>query len=223
MFLINERFVIDPATGTCGDKLTGTHTRLEPRIMQLLLLLTEKPNQVISRESLVSRIWNDYGGGDEGLTQGISALRKALSDESKQLIRTLPKKGYCFTGQVASADTDRVEGEQSASLKRRKNSWYAAAAVLALVVAGIWFFSANSGPRPVTLPADFSSYAASRENETNSISAKDKNNVSYKLVVIGDRPPVFYRGDSIVPVGQWEPYQDMINYLKTELARKQGK
>src|SRR5450432_2368136 len=32
--------------------------------------------------------------GDEGLTQAISALRKVLKDDTKQLIQTVPKKGY---------------------------------------------------------------------------------------------------------------------------------
>ncbi len=221
MFQINERFVINPATGSCEDLSTNRQIRLEPRIMQLLLMLVEQPFQVISRETLVTMIWNDYGGGDEGLTQGISVLRKALSDDSKELIQTLPKKGYCFTGRVTAVSQQITNDIPPKPVKKiSRLLWLGAAVVLALVIIITLTLLHNNSGNSVKMPDDLAKHAATAENSTNTITTRDKNNITYKLVMIEDRPPVFYRGDSMIPVGQWEPYQDMINYLKAELARK---
>jgi DNA-binding winged helix-turn-helix (wHTH) protein len=225
MFLINNRFIIDPASNSCYDKSNDRRLRLEPRIMQLLCLLSEQPGKVMSRETLVNIIWKDYGGGDEGLTQGISVLRKALSDEEKQMIQTLPKKGYSFTGIIGNLEAEHVvQITKVRAKKKRKILWFAAAVVLfAIIISSVFITKKNTTGNIVPYPADMAKQAASEENNTNSISTKDKDNITYRLVIIDDRPPVFYREDKMIPVSQWEPYQDMINYLKTELGKKKKK
>src|SRR5687767_11999175 len=93
-YLINNRFLVDAQVHHVKDISTGLDHHLEPRIMAVLLALLKNPGTLVSRETLVQEIWNDYAGAEEGLTQAISSLRKLLSDDSKELIRTVPKKGY---------------------------------------------------------------------------------------------------------------------------------
>ena len=85
-FYINNRYFIDPSSNSLKVEATGKKRKMEPRIMEVLCMLAAKPGQTISREEMVSTIWKDYGGGDEGLTQAISTLRKLLSDQDKELI-----------------------------------------------------------------------------------------------------------------------------------------
>jgi DNA-binding winged helix-turn-helix (wHTH) protein len=224
MFLINDRFLIDPASNSCLDKSGNRQLRLEPRIMQLLCLLSEQPGKVIGRETLVNIIWKDYGGGDEGLTQGISVLRKALSDEDRQMIQTLPKKGYCFTGIISNVEQEtHTDPTSLPGKKKRQMLWVAAAAVLLIGLVSVVFIYNNKTGNTVPYPTDMAKQSARDENSSNSISTKDKDNITYRLVIIEDRPPIFYRENKMIPVGEWEPYQDMINYLKTELAKKSKK
>ena len=68
--------------------------------MKLLCLLVDNQGKLVTREEIIEKIWNGYGGGDEGLTQAISFLRKALNDTNKQIIETVPKGGYIFRGNV---------------------------------------------------------------------------------------------------------------------------
>jgi DNA-binding winged helix-turn-helix (wHTH) protein len=64
--LINDRFLVNPGPGRVLDMAQEVETHLEPRIMQLLTILCENCGKLVTREKLVSEIWNDYGGADEG-------------------------------------------------------------------------------------------------------------------------------------------------------------
>ena len=91
-FYINGRYLVDPSSHVLMDEFTKNEIRLEPRIVEVLCMLAARPGVTITREEMVALVWKDYGGGDEGLTQAISTLRKLLSDADKALIRTIPKK-----------------------------------------------------------------------------------------------------------------------------------
>jgi DNA-binding winged helix-turn-helix (wHTH) protein len=98
--LIAERFCVSPGTHIITDLSTGESSRLEPRLIRLLLLLAETPGQLVSREQIIRDIWNDYGGAEDALNQAISFLRKTLDDAARDRIRTVPKKGYLLNTTV---------------------------------------------------------------------------------------------------------------------------
>ena len=98
-YKINESFTVIPQSNLINE------LKLEPRLMKLLCLLTDTPGKLITRDEIVDKIWNGYGGGDEGLTQAISFLRKILNDTGKTIIETVPKSGYIFHGTIEKLDT----------------------------------------------------------------------------------------------------------------------
>ncbi|MBL7757344.1 MAG: winged helix-turn-helix domain-containing protein, partial [Chitinophagaceae bacterium] len=94
IFQINDRFVVDHSKNEVRDKENNLASRLEPRLMKLLCLLVDRCGEVVTRDYIIKEIWNDYPGANEGLNQAISFLRKQLADDSKTIIKTLPKEGY---------------------------------------------------------------------------------------------------------------------------------
>jgi DNA-binding winged helix-turn-helix (wHTH) protein len=104
IFIINSRFLVDSSRHLLEDLETQKKSRLEPRLIKLLCLLCDHRETLVSREFLTKEIWNAYGGVDEGLSQAISFLRKALSDEKKQIIETIPKNGYILHAVVQECD-----------------------------------------------------------------------------------------------------------------------
>jgi DNA-binding winged helix-turn-helix (wHTH) protein/Tfp pilus assembly protein PilF len=82
---------IDPATGTLSRD--GHESRIEPRLMELLLLFAASPGRVISKDEIVASVWGGRAIGDDTLAATISRLRTALG-ESTKFIETLPKRGY---------------------------------------------------------------------------------------------------------------------------------
>ncbi len=105
-FLINGRFLISPVLNNFTDKETGKETRLEQRLMDVLCILTANQNQLVTREQLIKEVWNDYGGADEGLNQAISFIRKVLVDNNKEIIETIPKKGYVLHAVISNIEEE---------------------------------------------------------------------------------------------------------------------
>jgi len=84
---------VDPARGVLAR---GTaETRLEPRLMDLLLLFAGSPGRVIAKNEIVATVWEGRAIGDDTLAAAISRLRTALGEtRSNRFIETLPKRGY---------------------------------------------------------------------------------------------------------------------------------
>lgn len=116
--IINDRFVADIGLNKVWDKKNDIEIKLEPRLAKLLCFLIDKRGEVITREFLVKEIWDNYLGGNEGLSQAISFLRKIFDDSEKKMIRTLPKKGYSFHGKIATHSERRIQQPFALNLKR---------------------------------------------------------------------------------------------------------
>ena len=80
------------------------HPRLQGQPLELLLLLLERPGELVTREELRKKLWSsdtfvDY---DHGLNAAVNKLRETLGDsaDSPRFIQTLPRRGYRFIAPV---------------------------------------------------------------------------------------------------------------------------
>ena len=74
-----------------GQEITLTHKEYE-----LLSFFMSNPNQIFSREQLLSRIWGyDYEGNTRTVDTHVKTLRQKLGSEGKQIV-TLIRSGYKF-------------------------------------------------------------------------------------------------------------------------------
>lgn len=158
-FYINDRFLVNSALNLVTDEPAQAPTRLEPRQMKLLCLLAVHAGELVSRERIISEIWDDYGGGDEALSQAISFLRKALQDEEKKLIRTVPKSGYLLQASVTpvshtmAEETPFTHAPKPATRKRQLWAILAGAAIICIgLAAWIIHLSPGNQPGPVEPP-----------------------------------------------------------------------
>jgi TolB-like protein len=80
--------------------------RLEPRPMDLLLLLAERPSQLVRRADIVDRLWGDgvLVDVEAGLNTAMRKVRRALGDSSDHpvFVETVPGKGYRFIAAVTA-------------------------------------------------------------------------------------------------------------------------
>lgn len=94
-------WVVNPALNqlTAGDVVV----KLEPKAMSVLAYLAERPNQVVSRETLLEALWPGVVVGGDSLTQVVIKLRKALGDAPQKpaYIETISKKGYRLVAPVS--------------------------------------------------------------------------------------------------------------------------
>ena len=131
--------MVNPVMNMVTDKEKNQESRIEPRLISLLCLLSENARQLVYRETLIKEIWNDYGGADEGLNQGISFLRKLLNDNDKKLIETVPKKGYVLNASVTpDAITTPAENGKSPGQKERPQRRYLIPLLVSVAAILIW-------------------------------------------------------------------------------------
>jgi TolB-like protein len=76
---------------------------LEPQVFDLLVYLLENRDRVVTKDDLLATIWGGRIVSESTLTSRINAARKAVGDTggSQTLIRTIPRKGIRFVGDVS--------------------------------------------------------------------------------------------------------------------------
>jgi Tol biopolymer transport system component/DNA-binding winged helix-turn-helix (wHTH) protein len=100
-FRIGEFHKVEPSLNSVIGP-AGT-SRLEPKVMQVLLCLADHGDQVVTKESLMRAVWPDTFVGDDVLTRAISELRRVFGDDVKdpRFIQTIPKSGYRLIAPVS--------------------------------------------------------------------------------------------------------------------------
>lgn len=129
-----------------GELKNGaTRLRLQKKSFELLLILLEKPGQIVQREEICSLLWpgKEFVGLEGGLNTATRRLRAALNDsaDSPRYIETIPRAGYRWIGAVpetAEADSipgdpERISAKGAASRPASRLIW----PVIGLMAAGL--------------------------------------------------------------------------------------
>jgi TolB-like protein len=76
-----------------------------PQVFDLLDYLIRNRERVVSKDDLINAIWNGRIVSDAALTTRLNVARSVIGDsgEEQRLIKTLPRKGFRFVGQVREA------------------------------------------------------------------------------------------------------------------------
>jgi len=75
---------------------------VEPQVFDLLVYLAQNRDRVVSKDEIFASIWEGRIVSDSTLTSRINAARRAVGDSGRdqKLIRTIPRKGLRFVGDV---------------------------------------------------------------------------------------------------------------------------
>ena len=95
----------------------GEPQRLEPKVVETLLVLLHNRGEVVTKDDLMKAVWPDTFVNEDSLTRNIALLRKVLAEglESTQFIETFPKRGYRFSVPV----TERTDQDPKLVLLER--------------------------------------------------------------------------------------------------------
>lgn len=80
----------------------GQALATEPQVFDLLVLLIESRDRVVSRDELIAVIWDGRSVTDATVDSRVSAARRAIGDSgaAQAMIRTLPRRGFRFVTAV---------------------------------------------------------------------------------------------------------------------------
>ena len=148
--------IVKPHTNSVVGPEGETH--VEPKAMQVLSFLASRPGQVVTKQEILTDVWEGTFVSEEVLPNAVWELRKALGDDAKRprFIQTLPKKGYRLIAPVLTNGPveSPATGETSAAAQRgprlRIRPWLGVATLAALVAGGILLARSQRAERAPT-------------------------------------------------------------------------
>jgi eukaryotic-like serine/threonine-protein kinase len=179
------RYRFGPFELNCDDgslSRNGTRVRVQDLPYRLLLMLVERPGEIITREEVRQRLWpeNTFVEFDNSLGVAIRKVRDSLNDDadSPRYVETVPRRGYRFVAPVKVEEPVRsppllptpgltapvvatTESPISSSTlstgaalardrSRDQGTYWLAAALAVLLVAGTIYVFRARAPRPAT-------------------------------------------------------------------------
>ena len=143
-------FELNPHSGELRKK--GMKIKLSGQPVDILVLLMERPGQVVTREEIQKRLWSNetFVDFEQGLNNAMKRLRSALDDnaESPRYVETVPRKGYRFIAAVdgppengagmATAAEEKPRSREKLSKSKKAGLILAAVLFSGLVVAAAW-------------------------------------------------------------------------------------
>src|SRR5690348_12321315 len=150
-------FEADAARGTLTRN--AARVRIQDQPFRVLILLLEKPGEIVSREVLRQKLWPEgtYVDFDGSLNVILKKLRAAIDDDSDnpRFIETVPRRGYRFLAPISVQSTKpepvpvetptkpaEIPPQPTPTTAARSRPYllYAAAAIaIAVLSAAVWF------------------------------------------------------------------------------------
>jgi len=107
------RFGVFEADASTGElRRQGIRIKLNAQPFQVLLMLLDRPGEILTRDEISRALWSDgtFVDYDHGVNSAINRIREALGDPAgtPRFVETLARRGYRF---VAPVETLRPELE----------------------------------------------------------------------------------------------------------------
>jgi len=120
---------------------------VEPQVFDLIAYLIRNRDRVVDRDDLRAAIWSGRIVSESTLNTRINAARSAIGDSGgeQRLIRTLPRKGFRFVGDVHGDDAAPPQPDAAAGL---------APASGADRQVAVWQADGDVAPAPHPAPAE---------------------------------------------------------------------
>ncbi len=127
-------FVLNRSRG-CLEDASGVERFSRPKSYRVLEVLCERRGQLVSKDELVREVWPDVFVSDDSLAHCVSEVRRALGQNGKGLLRTVPRRGYMLAvPEVGSEDRHPRTSGRTPGI-----AWASGiAAVIVLAATGAW-------------------------------------------------------------------------------------
>jgi pimeloyl-ACP methyl ester carboxylesterase/DNA-binding winged helix-turn-helix (wHTH) protein len=85
----------------------GELQAVEPQVFSLLVHLIENREHVVSKDNLITAVWDGRIVSDATLSSRINAARRAVGDSGKDqaVIKTMPRRGFRFVAPMEQGET----------------------------------------------------------------------------------------------------------------------
>lgn len=98
----------DPDTGTLLDG-SGRAIPLRRKSAAVLAVLAESPGLLVEKNAILARVWAGLIVSDEGLSQCVRDIRKAIGDDARRIVKTVPGRGFLLVAEASDAPGPETE------------------------------------------------------------------------------------------------------------------
>jgi DNA-binding winged helix-turn-helix (wHTH) protein len=121
------RFGVFEADLVSGElRKNGSLIRLQEQPFQILVLLLERPGELVSRDDLRSKLWSSdtFVDFDHSLNTAVNKLREALGDAASnpRFVQTVARRGYRFIAPVQESMKPGAAPAENASVAEAPTS-----------------------------------------------------------------------------------------------------
>ena len=92
----------------------GTEVALRRKAFEALTYLVERHGRLVTKTELIEAIWPDSAVSENSVAQCLLQIRRAIGDESQQMIRTVARRGFVFAAPVTSSIPATTRGGDAA-------------------------------------------------------------------------------------------------------------
>jgi TolB-like protein/DNA-binding winged helix-turn-helix (wHTH) protein/Flp pilus assembly protein TadD len=122
----------------------GHEIHLRRQAFGVLQYLAENAGRLVSKDEIFAAVWGKTVVTDDSLTQCLVEIRRTLGDESREVIRTVPRRGYVFECPVEEIAVPPAIGQPQApdsAKTSRFSGWLLATIGIAFGVIAVWWFA----------------------------------------------------------------------------------
>lgn len=129
---------------------SGDHVELRPRSFAVLRLLATNLGRLVTKDEIMQKVWDDAVVTEDSLTQCIADIRRAIGDDGRKIVRTVPRRGYLLVPEEAVeteiagfSGVGNVTGQRPSEIevkgtdrRQPRGLWLAGGVVLLLLLLG---------------------------------------------------------------------------------------
>lgn len=146
-------FEVDPAGGEL--RKSERKVRIQEQPFRILVLLLERPGEIVSREYIIRRLWPDgtFVDYEHSVNTAIRKLREALGDDpdSPRFVETVPRRGYRFIGPLNDVGAHEIASPRRRRLRLVLGVSSAVAVLVLVLVLGNRFTTASGNIRSIAV------------------------------------------------------------------------
>lgn len=125
--------------------------RLRPKCFEVLRVLVEHHGRLVTKDDLHEKVWAPAAVSDDSLSHCLNEIRRALGDANRDMISTVPRRGYVFEPDVEFVGRGPADGRPR---RIRLARVMVAGALLTMGIAALLWFQFGSAGRIATAALD---------------------------------------------------------------------
>lgn len=110
----------------------GVDLTLRPKSFEVLCHLVQRSGLLVTKAELLDAVWGRTIVTEDSVSHCVSDIRKAIGDQSQEMIRTVPRRGYIFD--VPVGNNGELDPQPVARSERRRSHHWPRWSLAALVL-----------------------------------------------------------------------------------------